>query len=222
MNMVLVDGAEVKAKLLAICDEIIENLFKSIYGLVTRTSQEMNKEIVTLQESIQAKAETTEKLVELESTIEKIRKTEHRRINNEFSDLCRWFFMLHSAPVKLGEEDLRSVHNISQLVHNLMSKVDYEENRLRREREELEGRLKKKRDEFALNIDDLAAKIDQLKVQFTSHLQVKEANEQIDILARRLQEYLAEMADINYKDELLGFLPTEVPKLLEAQNNLKP
>jgi uncharacterized protein YPO0396 len=53
------------------------------------------------------------------------------------------------------------------MVHTLITKVDQEENRLSREREELEGKLRVKKNQFVASIDDLVAKIDSIKTQFT-------------------------------------------------------
>jgi len=50
----------------------------------------------------------------------------------------------------------------------MSNKVDYEENRLRKEREEIESKLRKKRDEFISSIDDMTSRIDSLKVLYTS------------------------------------------------------
>ena len=52
--------------------------------------------------------------------------------------------------------------------------------------------------------------------------QIKEANDVIDNLGRRLQDYLKEMELINKREDLLGWSQTEFPKLIEAQNNLRP
>jgi dynein heavy chain len=51
---------------------------------------------------------------------------------------------------------------------------------------------------------------------------VKEANIGIDALVKKVQDYIDEMTDINEKEELIGWQPTEFPKLLDAQRNVKP
>lgn len=102
------------------------------------------------------------------------------------------------------------------MVHTLNYKVDLEDTRLSREREELESKLREKREKFTANIDDLVLKIDLLKTTFTSTYQIKEANDMIKGYALRLSDYLKDMIFINQKEDLLGWSQTEFPKLLEA------
>jgi|688.fasta_scaffold1151109_1 hypothetical protein len=45
---------------------------------------------------------------------------------------------------------------------------------------------------------------------------VKDANAAIDALVKKVQDYIDEMTDINEKEELIGWQPTEFPKLLDA------
>lgn len=51
---------------------------------------------------------------------------------------------------------------------------------------------------------------------------VKDANAQIEALVKKVDDYIADMGDINEKEELIGWQPTEFPKLLDAQRNIKP
>ena len=64
--MILVDAVDVKKKYTAALDETVVFLQKAIHNDVHNNSQRLAKEVVSLQEAIQVKAETTEKLVELE------------------------------------------------------------------------------------------------------------------------------------------------------------
>ena len=45
---------------------------------------------------------------------------------------------------------------------------------------------------------------------------VKDANAQIEALVKKVEDYIADMGDINEKEELIGWQPTEFPKLLDA------
>ena len=57
---------------------------------------------------------------------------------------------------------------------------------------------------------------------FTSEFQKEEACRSIETYDTTIKMLLAEMLDINHKEELLGFAQTEFPKLLESQEKLKP
>ena len=65
-NMILVDAVDVKKKYTTALEETISFLQKAIHNDVHSNNTRLAKEIVSMQEAIQVKAETTEKLVELE------------------------------------------------------------------------------------------------------------------------------------------------------------
>jgi len=56
---------------------------------------------------LRAKAETTEKLVELEALIGKILNTESKRIKGEFEELKKWLSLLYNTFERISEEDLK-------------------------------------------------------------------------------------------------------------------
>lgn len=85
--MILVDGREVKWKYLEIITDIIQLLEKNIHDQIMSTNTRISKEIQQLQDNISGRADTTERLVELEAALEKIRKTENKRVQNDFADL---------------------------------------------------------------------------------------------------------------------------------------
>ena len=87
---------------------------------------------------------------------------------HEFQDIIKWLFLLYSTTDVITDEDLKGLNSTSLLVYNLINKVDYEENRLRKEREEIEGKLRKKRDDFTQSIDEMTFRIDSLKTAYTS------------------------------------------------------
>ena len=72
---------------------------------------------------------------------------------HEYQDIIKWLFLLYQTTDVFTEEDLKVLNSTSLLVYNLINKVDYEENRLRKEREEIEGKTRKRRDEFTASIE---------------------------------------------------------------------
>jgi hypothetical protein len=75
MSMINIDCCAVKKKLLAICCEIIKKkLVVSISDIVGQNCQKITKQIDLLREYIKPRADSVEKLVELEAAIERIKK----------------------------------------------------------------------------------------------------------------------------------------------------
>lgn len=84
MNMILVDGVEVKKQFLKICEDIQSILLKSVHEYVEKTASEMKERINKIIDTLKEKAENEEKIVELEKLIDKIEKEEDRKLKAEF------------------------------------------------------------------------------------------------------------------------------------------
>jgi predicted ArsR family transcriptional regulator len=80
MNMIEVNGLEVKVKLLETCETLEQNLIKAINKFVLKRIADLSKEIGDLFQGVQSKAESAEKLVEIEKNIEKIRASEFKKV----------------------------------------------------------------------------------------------------------------------------------------------
>lgn len=221
MNMILIDGLDVKKNFLNICEEIKSKLFSAIHSLILKKIQSINTEITTLLEGINAKADSEKKLVELERNVEIIRLKKNREISNEFKDTVKWLMCLYDYPFQ-PEEEVRLIFTCSEQVHGLIGKVDKEETRLRKERDELDSKLRKTREEFCQNIEILSSEIEALRTEYTEKFQSQDANKKIEILDNRLHRYLDEKLDINQKEDLIIGTITEFPKLEDAKNNLAP
>lgn len=57
------------------------------------------------------------------------------------------------------EELKKCFYNLSNGVHELMNRVDREESRILREREDLQNKLSKRKEEFIIKIDQLLLSI---------------------------------------------------------------
>jgi len=78
--MIEVNGLEVKVKLLETCETLEQNLIKAINKFVLKRIADLSKEIGDLFQGVQSKAESAEKLVEIEKNIEKIRASEFKKV----------------------------------------------------------------------------------------------------------------------------------------------
>lgn len=59
-NMIMIDGNEIKQKLLSICEDLVNILMKSINDLLLQKNQNIQKDINQLLENIQQKADSEE------------------------------------------------------------------------------------------------------------------------------------------------------------------
>jgi len=160
MNMILIDAVDVKRQYLAICTDIIAFLHHAVNKYLHLANSDISKEIISIQDYIKNKADTTEKLKDLEITIERIKQKDSKKITHEFQEVKKWISLLYTTPHRISDEDLSHFFVTSQLVANLMTIVDEQEERLMKERDDLEAKLKKAKEEFELSINELYQKIE--------------------------------------------------------------
>jgi hypothetical protein len=53
--------------------------------------EQITKDVIVIIEQLRQRADTTEKLVELENLIDKIKKTEFRRLKAELLEAIKWY-----------------------------------------------------------------------------------------------------------------------------------
>ena len=121
------------------------------------------------------------------------------------------------------DDELKQIQTLADQVHGMQAKVEMYAQQITKSRDDLEKKLKNRKDNFAADIKLLFQQIEQLPTKFTdAKYQVQQANEQIEFLNKRLIESIQDMQDINTKEELLGQTQTEFPILREAQAKLSP
>lgn len=90
------------------------------------------------------------------------------------------------------------------------------------EREALVKKLETDKAKFIENIKVLEKNVDELKTKFTANYMIDMANNSINELDAKLEEYWREMEDINNKEQLLGMVVTEFSKLEDIKIMLTP
>ena len=219
--MITIDGIDIKTKYLKICEHLIEVLLRDIQKFIIKRTQDITNEIMEdILHEIRVTADTVEKLVEVENKIDKIRTKENKAVLNEFNDLCKWLFLLYEYNFKC-EDELKLTQLLSQQVNSLMSNVDENESRIKNERETLESELKDQVEKFNKNIEKMMDSLKEIKTFPNIHIADKN-KEKIDEFVVDLRKYLEEMQEINTKEELIGWPQSEFPKLIEAQNDVRP
>jgi len=94
-----------------------------------------------------------------------------------------------------------------------MNIVEIEENRLTKERDELEEKLKNTKNDFEKKIDELYTNIEGLNKKYETEYAKDEACKEMELLGSLIENYFKTMKEINEKEELLGWTTTEFPKL---------
>lgn len=89
--MVLIDGTDVKRQYLKICTDISLTLERGVLNnIIIPRSENILDSITKIKEEIKEKAETTDKLVQIQSRIQSVKEKEIKAIKNLFADLIKW------------------------------------------------------------------------------------------------------------------------------------
>jgi|JI9StandDraft_1071089.scaffolds.fasta_scaffold371560_2 hypothetical protein len=156
LNMVYIDSTELKRRCLKLVQQIIERLEKSIYELVMQRNIFILKELTRIIDVASEKAYTSEKVVELETFMEKVRRTDFRQLSELHSDMIRWVSIsLYNSGYGVTEDDLKQLHITSDYLHKFLGKLDVEESRLFSERFAIEEKIKDHSKEFGKKVQEL-------------------------------------------------------------------
>jgi exonuclease VII large subunit len=212
MNMVLVDCTEIKRKLLDTVAAIKLSLYQSMYEHVKRLNNDVYRKIDGIKEALKPKAETTAKLLELEAEIDRVKKSELSNIKHEFNEMRLWMGTLYdTGSAQLLEENFVSVCLTATCVYTLAEKVDYEELRINREKEELEKLVKQQASDFKIEVDRLDRELEILIEECSLRKQYAYYNKSMKTYAEKTELCQRQMQHINTQEDNLGWPPTLFP-----------
>ena len=69
------------------------------------------------------KPETTEKLIDIEQYIAKVRKETEKKYRSDFDDLKKWLFYLYSLDVRFTTEEYVQINKAATLLFSMPQKV---------------------------------------------------------------------------------------------------
>lgn len=219
LNMVEVDCSDINKLLCKECDDIINTLCVAIRNKNLDRATTVYKEFETMNSFLSNRADSEEKLVEYENYKDKCRDSLIPKLFEEYRDIKDWVKMLYDLPFKIEDEliPLKSCNFWVKRIINYMQDIEL---RLQGEKDVLITHLKEHRKNFSEEINVIDHEINKLRNASEKALYA-EYCEQIAVLKQRLEESESKMKDINAKEELLGWQPTEFTKLEEAQKNIK-
>ena len=221
LNMVEVDCSEINKLLRKECDEIVFLLINSILKSNFERGKAVYQKFEDINNQLVQKADSEEKLVEIESFKNTCRDTTIPNLFEEYNDVKEWYKMLYSYPYNISEEDLSSLKQCSFWVMKIWPTMQEVELRLQSERDSLVTQLKDYRKNFAEELNSIEHQIDKLKDN-GDKVTVDDTNQNIAELKFKLQEAEEKMNTINRKEELLEWNPSEFSKLEEAKQTIKP
>jgi dynein heavy chain len=221
LNMVQVECQDINKQLCKECDDIVYLLCKSILNRNSERATSIYKEFESIEHYFSNRADTPEKLVDYEEHRDKCRDKLVPNLFKEYNDVKEWFKMLLDSLFNVGEDDLGPLKQCKYWVNRILHTLEDIDNKVRNDRDTLETQLKETRKNFGEELQSIENEINKLKNASERSL-YKDYCTQITNLKERLEEAQMKMEDINQREELLGWQPSEFSKLEEAKRNIKP
>lgn len=221
-RLVEIDFRELKAELESRLESYRDQIIKWAHENILRNSSELERGVIATFDFIKQKPETTEKLIEIEQYIAKVRKETEKKYRLDFDELKKWLFYLYSLDVRFTTEEYVQINKAAMLLFSMPQKVSEEENRIEDEKLRLEDLTNGMRNQLNADIAQLISDIQSLR-DFNDQFDQKKANDKIDMLKEKIKELNQTMAKINRDEELLQLSSiSEFPKLEEAAAILQP
>ena len=156
-----------------------------------------------------AKKPTNEvELVELETTVQSFRDTEHAHFLSEFAEIKEWMDLVWDCDHLIKEDSFAKMGKAAACVQQVGTVVAAEEQKIKYQREELESRFREERSKFT---DDLMLAVQHVgKFAELGHMrQMDEYIERILGLKEKFERAKYEAEKLNEREVMLGFEPTE-------------
>ena len=222
MNMFVVDCREINAILRRKCGDLIDTLSRSIAQLCLDRSHQINSEIDFIQHKVNVKIEDEKHLTDTEDFLEKAKNSDVRIKKEEYADLLQWVMMLMDTPYTLGEE-LKNLNNTFQLILNIDANLEHSDGKLKDQRNNFENNLAERKDDLQKECQEIADSIDKFKNISEEKVLGGESNwDVIDKIISRIARVKEDVMDLNDKEVLLGMSSSEYPKLIPADEAVKP
>jgi dynein heavy chain, axonemal len=219
LNMVEVDCTEINRILRKECNDIINIVCKAIQTTNFNRASNVYKEFDTMSTLLSNRADSEEKLVENEKYKDKCRNEEIPKLLEEYKDIKEWIKMLYDLPFEI-EEELTALKQCHIWVKKILEVMQSAEVRLQNEKDTLINQLKEYRKSFIDELNSIDHEINKLRNASERGL-FDEYCDTTAVLKQRLEESEEKMKEINSKEVLLGWEPTEFAKLEEAQKTIK-
>ena len=223
MNMFLIDCREINRTLRKCCEDLINQLLKSALTLMIDKTSNLSRDYESIKEKASTKPETEAKLVETETFIDKAKNEQIKKNLEEYEDVLQWLKTIFNTNYRTTDDDLKTIYNTHLNIEQIEKTLDLYEGKLKTARLDFENKLNKKRTELFTTLDEISAELDTFKEMSEERAGGKKNNEEVLAeLNEQLKKAHLDIDDLIEKESLMGFTPTDFPKLQTCEETIKP
>ena len=101
MNMILIDCVDLNKKLVSELEELIFIILSRASDFVFQeSSAAITTSVKAINESFQAKADSSKKLVAMEKELDEIKLVKRQQLVNEYNELVEWLMLIYNHPTR--------------------------------------------------------------------------------------------------------------------------
>lgn len=154
-RMIEIDLKELKMSLTEKIDVYREGIVKWAYDKMHKSVTELYKNIQTTLDRIKDVPKNSEKLVELEKFIEKIRKELEKQYHNEFENIRKWLTYLYGVNCTFTQDDYVNIHKTATILYSLPERVAAEEREIDEYRQNMEMEVENMTNQLNSDLNNL-------------------------------------------------------------------
>jgi hypothetical protein len=222
MNIFMIICTDLNKSLRNECDNMIRMLLEAVdRQYIDLSCSNLNKSIDEIKDKIGARADTEEKLIEIEKYIEQLKVKEIFEKRDQYESILQWLKVLIDSQYKVTPERLHQIFSAHELVMSLEDIIEKDEAKLKNERTELENKLGRVKVELVHEIEEIFTNIEDLK-KISDEKSCIATNELIKGYNVKFDELKTKAEDLKDKETKLGSEVSDFPRLKQAEANLKP
>lgn len=221
LNLMKVDCRDLNKTLCKECESIINKLTGHVLSWNTDRALKISKEFESMNSILLTRAESEKKLVESEDYKEKCREVYIPQLFEDFNDVKAWFYLLYDTPLQINEDNLIPLKTCNVWVKSILDILNSVEIRLQNEKDVLVAQLREVRKGFNEELNAIEQEINKHRNDNVKALHIEICGK-IANLKVKLEKATRKMEEINEKETLLGWSPTEFTKLEDAKKNIEP
>eukprot|EP00930_Biecheleria_cincta_P034372 TRINITY_DN23765_c0_g1_i1.p1 TRINITY_DN23765_c0_g1~~TRINITY_DN23765_c0_g1_i1.p1 ORF type:complete len:4302 (-),score=866.21 TRINITY_DN23765_c0_g1_i1:110-13015(-) len=221
LQMVCVECVELNQTLQSRAAECLKLLLDNVVQVNFERNERLCKTFESIMTVLTKKPTSAGELVDLEQQLEQFRAVTLKELLEEFGDIRAWQQMLFDCQHLLTPRDFKAVTETATWVHQIDGRMQNRETSLRTERDGIENKFRKERQEFEENLSGYLQIVNKFK-DLGNVKQMEDYLEHILALKENLERSRFDAEKYREKEVLLGWDASEFEKLTEATEKLQP
>lgn len=160
--------------------------------------------------------------MQFEAKLDDIKLKEKRRLKDEYADMIEWLVMLHRNIRYRPQDDYtKPIQTAFNQINEIESIIDYSENKLKSERDDIEKQLMEQKRNFVKELEEQQGEVTFFATQDIVR-RAQEFKKKIKDIQAKLRYLTEELGRIHAQEADLEMMPGEYPVLDQLKQDIIP